>query len=229
MPSTTPINQISIPLLGDPANIESAIHPIANAFDSMVISRFSTPSARDAAISAPVFGMCCSVSSTSEIMFYNGTGWVGAIPRVIRKTVATIRSNTTTLASDPHLTFSVEANSSYQVKTHFFIGCTGSTPDFKFNFAMPSGAIYNNFVHGPGATITDAAAAENMNVFWNGSGTTPDIVFGLVNSWIGALAFTIFQTSSTAGTVALQWAQNVSSASSVTLGGISYMEVLKVG
>jgi hypothetical protein len=227
MPGTTPINQISIPLLGDPSNIESAIHTIANAFDSMVISRFSTPAARDAAISAPVFGMCCAVSSTQEIMFYNGTGWAGAIPRVIRKTANTIRSSTTTLASDPHLTFSVESNSSYLVKTHFFIGCTSTTPDFKFNFAMPSGAIYNNMVHGPAPGMTDVLDS-NMNVFWNGSGTTPDVVFGLANGWIGALAFTSFVISSTSGTVALQWAQNVSSGSSVTLGGVSFMEVLKV-
>lgn len=135
---TTPINNIPLPSLTSPANIETSIHPMANAIDSLVVSRFTTLAARDAAIGEPAFGQVCSVSDTEEIYYWNGGAWVSLTPRVKFLPSHFVFSNTT-FTDVPDMFFTVEANSFYYMHFLFRLNVV-ETQDAKFAFTFPSGA-----------------------------------------------------------------------------------------
>lgn len=76
MSTVTPINGFTIPQLGDAPNIETAIHPLANALDGYVVSRHANVSARAAAIPSPAAGMVSYRTDSDDIEYYDGVEWL---------------------------------------------------------------------------------------------------------------------------------------------------------
>ena len=228
MPTTTDINSFSIPLLGDTANIETAIHPFANAVDALVIPRFATTAARDAAITTPSFGQTAAVSGTGEMYYHNGSAWCGLVPRVKYKNADLSRSSTTVIAADPDLALSVEASSVYLANLFItYTIITSDTQDIKVNCLFPSGAG----IFQPWWAETDAGTSGvDTTVRLNRSGSGTEVPFGAqAASHSSAHMQNILITAGTAGTFSLGWAQQASSANATILQARSLLSLLKIG
>jgi hypothetical protein len=159
--------------------------------------------------------------------------------QVARKTADTSITASTTPVADPHITFSVEANAVY-VWTGWvkYDGATGG--DVLLSFNAPSGALGEWTGHGAGITVIGAASTptlETDTVRTNGymirtesNDVTQSRSFGALG--VGnALTVDIkgtLRVSSTAGTFALTWAQNASSATATTLYTDSYISLQRI-
>lgn len=76
MSQLTPINDIPMPELADPPNISTSIQPAVLAMDTLLVSRFTNTSSRDAKIVTPTGGQICWVTGDSCYYVYNGADWL---------------------------------------------------------------------------------------------------------------------------------------------------------
>lgn len=154
-------------------------------------------------VSTPTWAAGQVVNNTDVNSFF--------VPLGLDKTTATNRASNTTLAADPDLVLTVAANCYYEVTLVINNGSSGSTPGFKYTFNTPAGttgqytAIQTNLpgtlqIINSGWTTTNTASIDN-GFFLSG----------------------MLVTGGTAGTFALSWAQNTSSATNTTVGASSYL------
>jgi hypothetical protein len=139
------------------------------------------------------------------------------IPLFARKTSDETVNNSAAMQNDDHLFLSVEANSQYRIEARLRQS-SGTTPDFKFQFTLPSGASGFYTVH----TIGAGAAAYTL---FDDNMTLPQTVEG---GTAGILAEGLIVVGANAGTVQLQWAQNTANASNTTVFTESYLELRRV-
>lgn len=225
MSTTTPINGWTIPELSDVPNIETAIHPLANAIDARVIPIFTTTGARDSAISSPSFGQYAAVSGTGEVYWYNGSAWVSAVPRVKYKTANEAVTSSTTFQDDNDFFFSVEANSLYWVE--LWLSMTGSASgDFKMQWTVPASTTgirwRSTLVTGATADTEDKAQMDTI-----AGGSSASGILGSGSSYLNENLSV--DTAGTSGTAQMQWAQNGSNATPTTILAGSVMRVWKIG
>ena len=137
------------------------------------------------------------------------------------------RSSTTTLTADSDLQIALEANAVYHVEMYIHYA-TQSTPGFQTEWSVPSGASGNRWCLGAGST---QVASDNVGGRWGVHNFTGTLVeYGDRNSSTnlnGALEQGVITTSS-AGTLALTWAQVVSNASNTRVGAGSFMRVTRL-
>lgn len=150
-------------------------------------------------------------------------------PQFARKTADTSRAATTTLADDPHLTWQIEANAVYNVSGWIKYDAT-TAADANFGFTVPAGAdgewmIYG-VGHSPVITFTNTGTALLDNTSSRGYPLRLESVDLAGTRNIGGLGVGItlaseiratVRTSSTAGTLALKWAQLASDATAMTV------------
>lgn len=150
------------------------------------------------------------------------------IPMIVNKPSATSRTNNT-IADDPDLTVELEANSVYFVEFHIhFAGL--SAAGFKTDWTVPSGASGNRCVIGPGSSATDGNA-DNISMRSGVHNYATDVSYGTRNhatNQVYALETATVVTSS-AGTLALRWAQTTTNATATTVYDTSLMRVTKIG
>lgn len=137
-------------------------------------------------------------------------------PLFARKTSDETVNNSTTLQDDNELFVSVAANQVY--KLHLMVGySSGTTPDFKINFSLPSGATMprSSFITGgTGAAVQHGTFTGASVVGIDGQGSDASLqIWGTV------------VMGSTAGTVTLQWAQNTLNASDTIVRSGSTLEL----
>lgn len=123
-------------------------------------------------------------------------------PRIILKTADQTVNNSTTLVNDTHLVVPLLANRRY----YWFMRLrfeSDSTPDIHFTWTVPSGA-------------TGGRRREINNA--------TEVGYGTVSTWSGSTGVTrqgyaggYVETSSTAGNLQFQWAQDVADASDTTV------------
>lgn len=227
MSTTTTINGWTIPELSDVPNIETAIHPLANAIDARVIPIFTTTGARDSAITSPSFGQYAAVSGTGEVYWYNGSAWVSAVARVKYKTANEAVTSNTTNQADNDFFISVEANALYFVELHIVM--TGHTSgDFKSAWTVPSGATGYRWrdVLQSGATA-DSENKSQIDTIAGGSATVGVLGTGSTNTYFHE-TLTV-DTAGTSGNLALEWSQGTSNATATTVLAGSVMRVWKIG
>jgi hypothetical protein len=144
------------------------------------------------------------------------------------KTTNTDRALTSTPNDDPDLQFDVAANAVYAIEFYLHYAAT-STPAFKTIWNVPVGASGNKGVQGPGSSAT-ASDANNISMRSGVHGYTTNIVYGTQNSGT-APCFAYEEsllTTSSAGTVALQWSQNTSNATATRLAAGSWARCLRI-
>ncbi|WP_267244344.1 hypothetical protein [Streptomyces sp. PR69] len=156
------------------------------------------------------------------------------IPMEVYKPSNTDRASTTTLADDPDLTVELEGNATYRVEfwLHFAaINLDGGSPAgrFKTNWRVPSGATFLRGALGPdqGQSLSGTAGGQGR---WGVHASGTDVTYGSRDSSTNqciAIEDGIVFTSS-AGTLALQWAQQVSYSGATRLGSGSYMKVRRI-
>lgn len=77
MPTTDAYGQsISIAALTDPPNAETLSYNIVNSIVPRSVMRFSTASARNAALASPTAGMTAFLTTDKLLTVYDGTAWV---------------------------------------------------------------------------------------------------------------------------------------------------------
>lgn len=146
----------------------------------------------------------------------------------IYKAAATSRSSTTTLADDPDLTVTLDANAVYFIEMHLhFVAQT--TPLIKTAWTVPSGATGNRMAIGSGSAASDTNM-NNVSGRFGVHGFTTEVVYGTRGAntnQSGAIESAIVTTTSS-GTLALQWAQNTSNATASQMSAGSMMFVKRI-
>jgi len=147
---------------------------------------------------------------------------------IVTKTANTDRASTTTLADDPDLTFTVAAGAVYAIEFFLHYACT-TAAGFKTAWDVPSGASGNKGVQGPGSSATDGSA-NNISMRSGVHGFSTTVAYGSRNSANNqCLAYEeALITTSVAGVIAIQWAQNSSNATASRVGAGSWARCLRV-
>lgn len=143
------------------------------------------------------------------------------------KAAATDRTSTTTLADDPDLTMQLAASAVYVVEFGLFVGSGDGL--IKTAWTVPSGATGLKGGHGPGSAAT-AAGADNISGRFGSHNFGTTLTYGrrdLFSNLLYAIeSGTVITT--TAGTLALAWAQSASNATPARMGLGSWMRVTRI-
>lgn len=143
-------------------------------------------------------------------------------------------ASTTTLQNDDELFLSTEASAKYDLDVQIF-AITANTDiagDIKLGFTFPAGATLHFTGAGPHNSDLTSGSSSNGNGEWVArmsatSGTT-NIPYGMSGIAIGVRISGTLITSTTAGTLQLQWAQNTSDPDGLTVLAGSRMTLRRV-
>lgn len=149
------------------------------------------------------------------------------LPQTVRKTADESRSATTTFADDTHLVFAAEASAVYTM-VGWIKYFASTTPDIKMQFSVPSGCLGEWAWLMPGATTAGTTTTgysirtdtNDVAGSRTGYGTSDTNMFTPISG--------IFRMSTTAGNIALQWAQNTSDATATVLFTDSWLQYTRI-
>ncbi|MFE1767312.1 hypothetical protein ACFW81_24220 [Streptomyces angustmyceticus] len=170
---------------------------------------------------------------TSSGLQVTGSVMAQNTPYLASKPVNTDRTSTTSRTADPHLTVNLLANATYIVEFHLFTG--GSSFALTVTeWLVPSGATGLKGAMGPASSATEATATNNngdgilMRSGAHNFGTT--ITYGRrnVNTNVCYAIETGTVTTTSAGTLALGWAQSTSSTTFNRMAVGSWMRVVRI-
>ncbi|MFK0140724.1 hypothetical protein [Streptomyces murinus] len=150
-------------------------------------------------------------------------------PIVAFKAANTDRTATTTLADDPDLSVQIAANATYRVIFYLHYAAT-DTGRFKTGWTVPSGTTGNRSAVGPDQGVVLSSTSSGGTGRWGIHNFVTACTYGTRNN-SGNQCFameeaTIFTT--TAGTLAIQWAQATSDASVTRLAAGSSLHVQRL-
>jgi hypothetical protein len=140
----------------------------------------------------------------------------------------------TTLQNDDELFLSVETNATYRVTLVLYAQTAASdiAGDIKFAFTFPSGSTLHFTGTGPNNADLSSGGSTNANGEWiarmSATSGSSNIPYGMSGSAIGIILQATLITSSTAGTLQLQWAQNASDPDALTVLAGSSIEARRV-
>ena len=143
---------------------------------------------------------------------------------------STTRTSTVTLADDPDLTTTLDANAIYYVEFKLRVACVNAE-DFMTDWTVPSGAAGNRDCFGPSETATTDAEGDSNLARYGTHGFATDVVYGGVrNSTSNQMPVreSALVTTTDGGTLALRWAQGTSGVNGTTLASGSSLYVKRV-
>lgn len=146
---------------------------------------------------------------------------VGSTRRsVARKTADETINNSATYQDDDALALQVDANIVYRANIHLLYS-SGATPDFKYRFTAPAGTSLAgwSFIGFNETLVLSYGVAASGGVSGLG-GSGADLV---VDAW------GLIVVGSTAGTLQVQWAQNLANASNTIVRATSYLVLERIG
>lgn len=155
------------------------------------------------------------------------------VPQYAYKATYTDRTSTTTQTADPELTLPLDASATYLAEFHLFVGGVASGL-MVTSWITPSGATGLKGVHGPASTAagTDSAtnAGDNIPGRFGSHNFGTTVTYGRRNANTNLLyaVETGVITTTTAGTLALAWAQSASNATFTRMGLGSWMRVTRL-
>lgn len=225
MAATTTISGIRYPESTDQPDPATDMQNIASDVDTILIPRFADATARDAAITAPVDGQLCYLTSDNKLYtFRNSYGyWQAAIHSYMKmKTAKETLSASTTLQDDNHITgIPYKANTSYLIRGLFVVGSPAAA-DFKAGLTWSSAPVDGQWsLWGSEASNTMGARTAGLT-----STIAPPTQGGSIVDFVTVQGY-VKTHASTAGTVKLQWAQNTSDAGTTTVYMGTYIELIQ--
>ena len=140
------------------------------------------------------------------------------------KSADTVRNNTATLANDPHLTLPVEASAVYLLEAMLVYNAT-TTADIQLHLTAPASATCDWTMDAMVSTTTTTNGPINRSQL-NMAATNS---VGGAGAKVIALPVGRLVTSTTAGSLTLQWAQNVAEVSDATIYAGSFLRLTRVG
>jgi len=141
---------------------------------------------------------------------------------IVSKPSDTIRTATTTLADDPHLTFAGLANTVYAVEAVLYLNGP-SAADWKFGWSVPAGATMLWGAVGEGSSKWSAGSSTVTPTALN-TEADPD-TGGAATGVCGRVLKGKVRIDATAGNVTLQWAQNTSNGGNSIVTAGSFLRV----
>lgn len=192
----------------------------------------SVPSASGSVVSETAFGQAASAGAAATFSRGDHTHGTPADPGepelFARKTASESVTSSTVLQNDDHLFVSVLANTTYEILLLLRVSGNSAlnTGDLRIDLTIPAGAALLAAGVGVSVSSTDTKNEQLAHIGDMGSGSSR--VFGTTGTGGGAanssvLVRGILVVAGTAGTLQLQWAQNVSSATPTTLHTNSFM------
>jgi hypothetical protein len=165
--------------------------------------------------------------------FYVGQRWTAALAQRMTspeawKTTDTSRSSTTTTTSDPDLQLAVEADALYGFMMFLYFtgpGASASITALRINIVVPSGATGVFSADGMASLATAGFKDDQHSGFTSGADNQFSAPGGATPASV--LIFGTIDTSSTAGTVGLSWAQGTSNATATVLKAGSFMRLTR--
>jgi hypothetical protein len=141
---------------------------------------------------------------------------------VVKKDKTETRISTSSFATDAKLFFAAEASSNYAFRCMVFFD-TAAAADFKFQLIGPSGATTRYMWE-----ALPPGAAAYSNIGGNTAFSSSQSVLGAGTSGGYVQINGVVYSGTTAGEVALQWAQDTLTASNTSVLKGSYLEWLKL-
>jgi len=163
------------------------------------------------------------------------------LPRFALKTADESVTSSTTMQNDDELLFSVDANATYAMDGWLKYSAATNPGDINIQFTTPSGTLGEWTGIGNGTTVytgsggvattTDTASSVGYMVRTESSDVGAARAYGGIAGATNVFAVQIkgtWRTSSTAGTLQLQWAQNGSSATATTVYTDSWFRLQRI-
>lgn len=159
-----------------------------------------------------------------------GSLLLSMLPLEAYKTTNLTRASTTTLVDDPDLVLTLEANATYVVE--MFIKYASVTAEqLKTAWTVPAGANGGRSRVGISSTVNDTTTGGPFgNVALGQHAFATTLTYGTRNSTANQVAAMEMGNviTTTAGTLALQWAQNTSGATGTIVAAGSYMRAKRI-
>lgn len=159
---------------------------------------------------------------------------------IVRKNLSAGRSQSKTKSADESITSSsalqaddelflpIDASGDYEFEAALYVACGNTVPDFKVTFVVPAGATLVFVVEQSGDTDSSMEYILSGSGAWNtGSGTAVAVPLAHPDHLVRIRGSV--RNGVNAGNLALQWAQNVSNANSVTVKAGSSLHTIKEG
>jgi hypothetical protein len=147
----------------------------------------------------------------------------------IKKGNTTSRTSTTSVTDDPDLVFPVVANAIYFVEWGiYYDGLTAGSINTQWD--VPSGASGLKAVFGPGSSASDGSA-DNISMRCGVHGYTTSIKYSCARNSTNqqfAMENSVITIGSTAGNVALAWAQATSNGTATEVQSGSWGRCLRL-
>lgn len=139
------------------------------------------------------------------------------LPYRVRKNGATNRQSTVVPADDPDLFFPVVANKTYEFEFYLVFTTGSSTIDARVGLTFPAAAVvsWGVLALDPAAVASSIGNIQASALHTAGSGTA--ISVGVSSGSTSVLIKGTIKTGANAGNVKLQWCQNASTATDMTL------------
>lgn len=148
-----------------------------------------------------------------------GGGGSDAFAQVVKTFSLPVVNNSTTLVDDSELKFTAAANTVYYIE--FNLKCfSNSAADIKFGMSLPAGAVYQIAPPTFGGNFTNPPTGSGLTEFAFGASTGVPL---------SANFFVVVEMSSTAGEVALSFAQNSAQVVNTFISRGSLMRVYEEG
>lgn len=162
--------------------------------------------------------------TTSGVLSWSSPWSLGNIIRFARKTTDESVSNST-LQNDDHLSFTVDTNEVWEIDGVLNMDCSSTSQGgIKLAFAGPTGSTIN--VHVFILAGYNTQSTDEIRLILDTPGTA--LGWTSVKSNNAVYIKGIFTTSTTAGTLQLQWALNNGSSETTTVKQNSYIKLLRI-
>ncbi len=125
--------------------------------------------------------------------------------------------SSTTLQNDDHLAFPIAANETWSFSGWLIVTSASGTPDLRLAFTVPAGATLRWSGFGDGNT-----GADHEVIVTSGFVDVFQVTGGSWRDWVQVRGIVV--NGANAGTVQMQWAQNVSNGSAMTIQAGSYLQ-----
>jgi len=150
------------------------------------------------------------------------------LPRVIRKTADTVKNNTTTVAADPELQISLEANAVY-VWEGWLKYDVRPTSDIQIDFSAPSGALGEWAGMGAGSgTGASTAAGYSIRTETNDITQLRTYYGTTASNPMALFLYGTIRMGSTSGTFSLDWAPANAVAEDTTVYTDSWLKFQRI-
>lgn len=232
MPTNSPDQQITTPVLADAADVTVAFGDYNADVEPRVVHYYVDAADRTARNPTPPGGQISFLATPGrwdKYMPAPTSAWWEMGPLFVRKpTEVQVVNNSIAFVNDDALLLPLQANARY-VLDGFLIWDSGTTADIKFDWVGPAGFTVGRWaVNSIDTTSTTLTGAGNVGQSGTAATAIPRGGVG-IGTFVSGLLFGLVTTAGTAGNLQLRWAQNALEAVNTRIKTESWIRLFRVG